>query len=162
MAVDMFLSLEGVTGESRDKTHKDKMEILSWSWGMTQSGTAHRGGGMGGGKASVQDISVVKYVDKASPEIWKRCFSGKHFEKGQLIIRKAGDTPLEYMVYDLTHILITSASTGGSGGEDALTENLSLNFRDVKFVYTEQDESTGGAKSGKPEMTLKIAENTHE
>ena len=160
MAVDMFLELEGVTGESRDKTHSKKSEVLAWSWGVSQSGTVHSGGGAGGGKASVQDIAVTKWVDKSSPEIWKRCFSGKHFASGKLIVRKAGDSPLEYMNYELKDILITSVSTGGSGGEDRLTENISLNFAEVKFVYTEQRQD--GGKGDAPEMKLKIAENDFE
>jgi type VI secretion system secreted protein Hcp len=59
MAVDMFLKLNGVTGESKDKVHNKEIDILSWSWGMLNSGTAHVGGGAGSGKVSVQDLSLI-------------------------------------------------------------------------------------------------------
>lgn len=144
MAVDMFLKLEGITGESLDDAHKDEIDVLSWSWGVTQSGTVHLGGGAGSGKANVQDIALTKYVDLASPTLVKFCAAGKHIPKGTLTIRKAGNSPLEYMVYDLDTILITGVSTGGSGSEDRLTENVSMNFAKVKFKYTSQSK-TGAA-----------------
>lgn len=138
MAVDMFLKLEGVKGESLDDKHPGEIDILAWSWGLSQSGTVHLGGGAGAGKANVQDISVTKYVDIASPTLAKFCAQGKHIPTGNLVIRKAGTNPLEYMTYDLETIMITSLSTGGSGSEDRLTENVTLNFAKVKFKYTSQ------------------------
>jgi type VI secretion system secreted protein Hcp len=65
-AVDMFLSLgSDIPGESQDQTHRDQVDVLAWSWGMSNSGTTHVGGGGGAGKASFQDISLTKYVDKS-------------------------------------------------------------------------------------------------
>ena len=58
MATDMFLELKGVEGETIDKVYKDKkaMDILAWSWGMSNTGTFHAGSGGGAGKANVQDL----------------------------------------------------------------------------------------------------------
>jgi len=80
MAVDMFLKLEPIKGESQDKAHKDEMDILAWSWGMSQSGTTHMGKGSGSGKANFQDLSVTKYVDSASTDLMKFCTMGSHIE----------------------------------------------------------------------------------
>lgn len=161
MAVDMFLRIGTLKGESRDKVHKEKIDILAWSWGVSNSGSAHTGGGAGAGKCNVQDISVTKFVDNCSPALLLACCAGTHYDDAELIVRKAGDTPVEYIKVTMTEVLITSVSTGGSGGEDRLTENVSLNFAKVKFEYTEQD-AQGKPKSPPKSMTWNIAENVKE
>ncbi len=145
MAVDMFIKIDDIKGESLDKAHKDEVDVLAWSFGMSQSGTTHMGGGGGSGKVSVQDISVTKYVDKSSPNLMGSCCSGKHYKKALLTVRKAGgDKPVEYIKITMEDIIVTSISTGGSGGEDRLTENVSLNFAKFVMEYTPQDQ-TGAA-----------------
>lgn len=147
MAVDMFLKLEGVTGESQDKTHTGEIDVLAWSWGMSQSGTMHIGGGGGAGKVSIQDLSVTKYIDKSSPVLQMYCSNGKQFKEGTLAVRKAGgDDPLEYLKIKMTEVIVTSYSTGGSGGQDLLTENISLNFAEVDVEY--QPQKQDGSKDG--------------
>jgi type VI secretion system secreted protein Hcp len=157
MAVDMFLELDGLKGESKDKVHKEKIDVLAWSWGASNSGSAHVGGGAGAGKVNVQDLSLTKYVDKASPDLLLACCNGKHYPTATLTVRKAGEQPLEYMIIKMADLLVTSVSTGGSGGEDRLTENVTLNFAKVEFKYTEQT-ATGG-KGAQPEMKWDIAGN---
>lgn len=144
MAVDMFLKMEGVKGESVDATHKDEIDVLAWSWGMSQSGTTHVGKGAGAGKVNVQDISVTKYVDSSSHMLMLACSNGKHFKEAMLTVRKAGEDPLEYVKIKLKEVIVTSVSTGGSGGEDRLTENITLNFAHVKYEYTPQKEDGSG------------------
>jgi type VI secretion system secreted protein Hcp len=68
---------------------------------------------------------------------------------------------VEYIVITLTECLITAVSTGGSGGEDRLTENVTVNFAKAKFSYTEQD-ATGKPKTPAKEMTFDIAANVNE
>lgn len=139
MAVDIFLKLTDVTGESQDSKHPNEIDVLAWSWGMTQSGTMHTGGGGGGGKVSIQDLSVTKYIDKSSTVLMAYCSSGKQFKEGLLTVRKAGgDNPLEYLKIKMTEVIVTSYSTGGSGGQDLLTENVALNFAEVDVDYTPQ------------------------
>ena len=123
-----------------------EIDILSWSWGVTQSGTTHAGGGGGAGKANFQDLTVTKWVDLASPKLLSATSTGKHIKEALLTVRKAGEKPLEYLKITLTDCLISSVSTGGSGGDDRLTENIGINFAKVKFEYTAQkpDGSAGG------------------
>ncbi|NBC12504.1 MAG: type VI secretion system tube protein Hcp [Gammaproteobacteria bacterium] len=158
MAVDMFLELDsGVLGEAQDHKHKDEIDVLAWSWGMSQAGTFHTGGGGGAGKANFQDISVTKWIDKSSAALMLYCANGDHFPAAKLTVRKAGKTPLEYLIIHMKKVLVTSVSTGGSGGEDRLTENISLNFAEVKVEYTPQlPDGTGDAKQ---EFTWNIATN---
>ena len=157
MAMDMFLVLDGVTGESLDATYKDKIDVLAWSWGMAQSGTTHMGGGGGSGKVNVQDISFTHFIDKASGTLMKFCCDGKHIKTGKLIVRKAGENPLEYIILTMEDVIVSSVSNGGSGGEDRLTENVTLNFARVKVDYAAQD-NKGGA-GAKPKMGWDIASN---
>jgi type VI secretion system secreted protein Hcp len=88
------------------------------------------------------------------------CCNGKHYDSATLVCRKAGEKPLEYLTITMTEVMVTAVSTGGSGGEDRLTENVTLNFAKVKVDYVEQTPTgTGGAK---PTMTYNIAENVNE
>jgi type VI secretion system secreted protein Hcp len=147
MAVDMFMKLGDIKGESTDKTHKDQIDVLSWSWGLSQSGTMHMGTGGGAGKVAVQDLSFTKYSDKASPPIMGACTKGTHIDKAVLTVRKAGgDDPLEYYKITLEGLLVSSYSTGGSGGEERFTEHVSLNFE--KFHVEYQPQNAKGAKEG--------------
>ncbi|TFH66865.1 MAG: type VI secretion system tube protein Hcp [Gemmatimonadales bacterium] len=157
MAVDMFLKIEGIKGESQDDAHKDEIDVLAWSWGMSQSGTTHMGGGGGAGKVNVQDISVTKYVDKASPNLMVYCCNGKHIPTMNLTVRKAGENALEYLKMTMKDGLISAVSTGGSGGEDRLTENVSLNFAHVKVEYTPQ--KADGSGDAAVEMAWDITKN---
>jgi len=145
MALDMFLDIKGeVAGEAQDSKHKDEIDVLAWSWGLSQSGSFHVGGGGGSGKANFQDISITKWIDKSSATLALYCANGDHFTDAKLVVRKAGKNPLEYLTIEMKKVLITSISTGGSGGEDKLTENLTLNFAEVKVTYKEQKEDGSG------------------
>jgi type VI secretion system secreted protein Hcp len=146
MAVDMFIKIGDLKGESVDDKHKEEIDVLAWSWGMSKSGTTHLGTVPSPGKVNVQDISFTKYVDKSSPNLMQYCCNGKHFAEALLTVRKAGETPLEYLKLTLKDLMITAVSTGGSGGEDRLTENVTLNFSQFKVEYTPQKkDGTGDA-----------------
>lgn len=157
MAVDMFLELDGIKGESTDDKHKEKIDVLAWSWGLSNSGTFHSGSGGGAGKANFSDLSVTKWVDKATPALMAACAKGTHIKSAKLIVRKAGDRPLEYLTITLTSVLVSSLSTGGSGGEERLTENISLNFAKVDVDYKIQDEKGAGKAGG--QFTYDIQKN---
>lgn len=144
MAMDMFIKIGKIEGESVDAKHKGEINVLAWSWGMSNSGSAHMGPGAGAGKVNVQDLSITKYIDKSSTELMLAACNGKHFPDAMLVVRKAGEKPLEYLKIKLSEVLITSVSTGGSGGEDRLTENVSLNFAKVNVDYTPQKADGSG------------------
>src|SRR6516225_9327622 len=145
MALDMFLKLDGVKGESKDKVHTNEIDVLAWSWGMSNSGTAHVGGGAGSGKVSVQDLSFTKYVDSSSPNLMLNCCNGKHFTGALLTVRKCGGKEVEYIKVKMQTVCITNVTTEGTGAEDRLTENVTLNFAKVSLDYTPQkDDGSGG------------------
>jgi type VI secretion system secreted protein Hcp len=157
MALDMFLKLTDIDGESKDDSHMGEIDVLAWSFGLSQSGTFHSGGGGGAGKANFQDLSFTHYHDTASPNLKLYCATGKHIPEAILTVRKAGDDPLEYLKYTMTKCMITSVSCGGSGGEDQLTENATINFAEIKEEYTiQKDDGTGEAG---PEFAYNIEAN---
>ena len=160
MALDMFINMgAAIKGESRDKVQgpKGDIDILAWSWGMSQSGSTHMGGGGGAGKASFQDLSFTKYIDSASAALMVALAKGTHIDKVDVIVRKAGEGQQKYVSITLKEVIVTSVSTGGSGGEDRLTENVTINFAEVKFDYTPQDSK--GTVAGDKTFAWNIAEN---
>jgi len=147
MASDMFIKIDDIKGESADSKHAGEIDVLSWSWGLTQTGTAQLGTGGGAGKVHVNDLTFTKYVDKASPILLKQCCSGKHMSAAALVVRKAGGTPLEYLKITMEDLLVAAVSHGGSGGDDRLTENVTLNFARVKLEYVPQKKDGSGDAS---------------
>jgi len=147
MAVDILIKIAGVDGESLIQDHEDEIDVLAWSWGLSQSGSMHMGGGAGAGKVNVQDVSLTKYVDKATPNLMRACCNGEHFSEATLTVRKAGKDALDYLKIKMSPVLVTSVGTGASSGEDRLTENVTLNFAKVEVAYTPQKEDgTGDAE----------------
>lgn len=160
MALDMFMNMGAtIPGETRDSVQsKNKdIDVLAWSWGMSQSGTTHAGGGGGAGKANFQDLSFTKYVDSASNALMVALAKGTHIPKCDLLVRKAGEGQHTYIQITMEEVLVTSVSTGGSGGEDRLTENVTLNFAKVNFGYSPQ-KADGSVDAVKP-FKWNIAEN---
>ena len=147
MAVDMFLKLDGIKGESKDDKHKEEIHIESFSWGLSQTGAHGAGGGGGAGKVAVHDISITKFLDKASPTLMLDCCSGKHIASGLITVRKAGDKPLEYLKIKLTDILVSGVQHAGHGS-DLLTENVTLNFAKFHMEYQEQKPDGTGTPAG--------------
>ena len=145
-AVDMFLYLEGIAGESIDAVHANEIDVLAWSEGATNSSTVADGAGGGAGKASFQPLSVTKYIDSSSPELRLRVANGGHIPNVKLTVRRAGAKPLEYFIIEMTNVFVTSVSAGGSGGEDRLTENVTFLYSAIKWTYVPmKEDGSGGA-----------------
>jgi type VI secretion system secreted protein Hcp len=132
MASDMFIKIGSIKGESKDSVHADEIDVLSWDWGMSQSGSMHVGGGGGAGRVSVQDLVIVKNVDRAT---------GEHIPEVVLTVRKAGKSALEYLKITLKRAIISNVTTGGSG---EISETVTLNFAEYKVEYTPQKEDGSG------------------
>jgi len=143
----MFLKLDGIKGESHDSKHKEEIHIESYSWGLNQTGAHGAGGGGGAGKVSVHDISITKFVDKATAALLLHCASGKHIPTGLVTVRKAGDKPLEYLKIKLADILVSSVQHAGHGSE-LITESLTLNFAKFHVEYMEQKADGSGTPGG--------------
>ncbi len=144
MAQDIFLKLDGVDGESQDGSHKDEIEVLSWSWDMTQSGAMHSGSGGGAGKAQVGDLQFQHRLDRASPNLMRMCLTGKHIAKAVLTVRKAGGEPLDYLKLTMEDVLVTRVHPSVDGAQSERgQESVSLSFAKVTQEYQVQNQQGG-------------------
>jgi type VI secretion system secreted protein Hcp len=139
VAVDYFLKIDGVPGESSDSKHKGEIQLESFSWGETNpAGPGMGGGGGGAGKVQVQDLVVTMVVSKASPKLLLACASGKHYKDAVLTVRKAGKSQQEYLIIKLKDIIVTSYQTGGSAQSDVIVDQASLGFSTIQMDYRPQ------------------------
>jgi type VI secretion system secreted protein Hcp len=139
MAADFFLKIEGIPGESADSKHKGEIDVLSYSFGASQTGSFSAGGGGGAGKVQFQDFHFTMKISKASPKLFLACAGGDHIKSALLTGRKAGKEQQEFFTVKFTDILISSFQTGGAGGGDELpTEQISFNFTKMDLEYKEQ------------------------
>lgn len=157
MAVDMFLKLNAINGESTDAIHKQEIDILGWDWSISNAGKAHMGGGAGSGKANFGDIAITKYADLATTSLMLACANGKHITEAVITVRKAGETPLEYIIITMNEVFVSNVRSGGHQGEERLTETISLNFGKIKFEYKQQNEQ--GSGSGGTPFNWSISKN---
>ena len=139
MAADFFLKIDGIPGESADSKHKGEIDVLSYSFGASQTGSFASGGGGGAGKVAFQDFHFTMKVSKASPKLFLACAGGDHIKSALLTARKAGKEQQEFFTVKFSDILVSSFQTGGSGGGDELpTEQISFNFTKMELEYKEQ------------------------
>jgi len=140
MASDYLLEIDGVKGESIDSKHPGTLEIESFSWGETNTGSFSQGTGGGAGKASLQDFHFTTNLSAASPLLMQKCTTGEHIKKATLYVRKQGGEQLEYYTWKFEDLLITSFQTGGSGGSPLPLEQISFNFAKIEITYKPQDD----------------------
>jgi len=144
MAVDYFLKLDGVPGESADAKHKGELDVLAFSWGVSRAGSSSPGGGGGAGKAVFEDLLVVARTSKASPKLWLACASGQHVKTAVLTCRRAGKAPVEFLKITLKDVTITSYEIDGSDEELPL-DQIALAFAKVETEFVSVD-ATGKAQ----------------
>jgi type VI secretion system secreted protein Hcp len=157
MAIDMYLKVEGATGESQDANHKEWIDIASYSWGATQQGTMSGGGGGGAGKVSFSDLTVAANLDKATPALLKYCASGKHVSEVKLSICKAGGTQIEYSTIVLKDVIVTSVQTSNAAGLEQVAMNYSFQASQVEQHYWVQ--SKDGTKGAESQMGWDVKAN---
>jgi type VI secretion system secreted protein Hcp len=137
MASDIFAKIGNIKGESVDSKHKDEIEVLSFSWGVTNTASITAGGGGAPGKATFQDLSIVHNIDKASPLLLKACATGAHFKEATITHRKAGQPQQEFLIVKMNDIIITGVTHGGASGQPG-SESVSLTFAKVDLEYRAQ------------------------
>jgi type VI secretion system secreted protein Hcp len=137
MASDIFAKLGDIKGESIDDKHKDEIEVLSFSWGVSNAGSMGYGTGGGEGKATFHDLSFTHKVDKASPVLMQACATGVHLKDATITHRKAGKGQQEFLVIKMNDVIITSVTHGSAGGDGA-SENVSIAFAKVAVEYKPQ------------------------
>lgn len=140
-AVDYFLKLEGVDGEATAKGHEKEIELLSYSWGVSNPGASG---------ARAQELSVVKTMDKSTPKLMLSCATGQPIPLGVITLERPNPAgtgePVPYLVITMSDILVSSYQTSSSSSDPMPVESLSLNFTKVEFKYTPYDRTTGEAQ----------------
>jgi type VI secretion system secreted protein Hcp len=137
MGSDIFAKIGDIKGESLDSKHKDEIEVLSFSWGVTNAASVAAGSGVGAGKATFGDLSFVHIIDKASPVLMQACATGTHLKEATITPRKAGKGQQEYLIVKMSDIIITGVAHGGETGQPA-SETLTLAFAKVDVEYKPQ------------------------
>ena len=137
MAMQIFARIGDIKGESHDAKHKDEIEVLSFSWGVTNAASTGSGGGAGAGKPTFQDLSIVHNIDKASPKLLEACATGTHLKDATITHCRAGKSQHEYLIVKMNDVIITAVTHGGPVGQPA-PETVSLAFAKVDFEYKPQ------------------------
>jgi type VI secretion system secreted protein Hcp len=140
MALDIFLKVDGIKGESTDAQHREEIELASFSWGASQQGSVHTGGGAGAGRASFQDLLVVMNVSQAGPQLFLACAKGQHIREVILTCRRAtGRDRRDFLRYTLSDVVVSSYQASGHASDDsAPAEQISLTYGQFKVEYWPQ------------------------
>jgi type VI secretion system secreted protein Hcp len=155
MAVDYFLKLDGIDGESADSNHKNEIQIMSFSWGASQVSSVAGTGGSGAGKASLSDISVVTHFDKATPKFFKSIGAGTHIATGTITANKAGGAGKPFLKVDFKELFVTSLQI--SGATEIPTVSVAFSYNEIKIDYSVQNDQGNLASTGA--VTYNIKEN---
>jgi type VI secretion system secreted protein Hcp len=134
MAADIFAKIGDIKGESLDNKHKDEVEVLSYSWGVTNTGSIPGGGGGGAGRATFQDLSIVHKIDKASPKLLQACATGEHLKEATITFRKAGKGQHDFLIIKMNDVIITGVVQSAPSSE-AGSETVSLEFAKVDWEF---------------------------
>ena len=145
-ALDIFLKIGDIKGESMDDKHKGEIDLLAWSWGFAgpsrnSPGVPQRPVGPGR-EACAQSISLTKWVDSASPLLMSNAALGTTIPSGKLAVRRS-EQPEDFLVITMKDVIISGISTGASGGEDIPTESVTLNFSSARVSVKPGDQKGG-------------------
>ncbi|WP_326535494.1 Hcp family type VI secretion system effector [Pseudorhodoferax sp.] len=157
MSVDMFMKVEGASGESQDSNHKAWTDILSFTWGATQPNTMASGGGAGVGKVAFHDLNVVAKIDKCYPAVLKHCATGKHLGQVEISLCKAGGGQIEFGKITLSDVLVTCVNVSGTNSGEVVVVTYAFQAAKVKTQYWEQ--TNQGGKGAESQMGFSIKEN---
>jgi type VI secretion system secreted protein Hcp len=153
MAVDYFLKLDGIQGESADEAHKNEIQITSFSWGATQTSSVAGTGGSGAGKADLSDFSIMTYFDKATPKFFKSIITGTHIATGTVSAIKSGGNGKPYLKLDFKELFVSSMQISASG--EIPSVSLSFTYNEIKIDYSVQDEKGTLTSTGPITYNLK-------
>jgi type VI secretion system secreted protein Hcp len=142
---DYFLKVDGIPGESADAKHKDEIDVLAFSWGVSQTEAASSGGGGAAGKAMFDDLLVVARTSRASPLLWLACASGTHIASAVLTCRRGGKSAVEFLKITLSDVVVASYELDSSD-EGPPLDQLGLAYAKIETQYTPVD-PTGKAQA---------------
>ena len=153
MAVDYFLKLDGIQGESADSAHKDEIQIMSWSWGATQVSSVSGTGGSGAGKADLSDFSIMAHFDRSTPKFFKSICAGQHIKTGTMSAIKSGAERKPYLKVDFKELFVSSLQISASS--EIPSVSIGFTYNEIKIDYSSQNEQGNLASTGPVTFNLK-------
>ena len=148
MAIDVYLQIDGIKGESQDSAHQGWIEITSAQWGVMQprSATASTGGGHTAERCEHRTLALSKLADLSSPLLMQTCSMGKTIPKAKLeFMRADGDGHrVRYYEVELENVMIANVEQMIHDGS-ILHDEFGLRFSKVKWKYTQQKVSGGAS-----------------
>lgn len=156
MAEDMYLKIGDIVGETTGPL-ADQIRVVSWHFGAKQPATMHVNAGGGASAVSVDDLVVVKFVDKASPNLFAACAKGTHYKDALLTVRKAGGEQIEYLKIHMETVIISSYHVGQEiDSNEKIKETISINCARIKIEYAPQagEGGAGGTLEGGWDMSV--------
>jgi len=131
----IFIKMDGIPGESTDAKHREEIDVLSWSWGVTLPSSPHAGGAGGAGRAIPADLKFSHRIDLASPSLTRACASGRHVKEAVVSVQKTGAAPFEFLTIKLSDVTVKSVEPGVNTLENNATESVGLAFSRMEFEY---------------------------
>lgn len=149
MAIDVYLQLDGIKGESADSQHAGWIECTMADWMISQpkSATASTGGGHTAERCEHSSLALRKLSDLATPILLQYCAMGKTIPTGRLDFFRADGMGerIKYFEVELANVLVGEVAPEVHEGE-TMSEHVSLKFSRVKWRYTQQ--KVGGGTKG--------------
>lgn len=154
MAVDVYLKLDNIEGESVRKGFEKQVDVLSFSWGGSQVTAVAGTGGSGAGRANLSELTITKYLDKASPKLFKALVAGTHIPNGVLSSVKAGsDVTKPFLQITLGELFVTSLQDSASS--EVPVESVAFSYNTIKLEYFQQDDKGNLTSTGAVSYNLK-------
>jgi type VI protein secretion system component Hcp len=128
-------------GETTDKWFMklNAFELLSFQMGSAHAETSGSSStGSAAGRASFEEFSIEKTVDLASVPLYGACCAGAHFPTIMLACRKAGGSPLLFLMFIFRMVFVTSITWSGGDGEGAVKESIKFKYGALGMQYTRQ------------------------
>ena len=151
MAVDMYIQIEGIKGDSTDDKHAGWIEVQSFSHTIEQAtgGSASAQGTHSGGRADHNDFSFTKRLDSSTPVLAKYVCTAKPIPKIEFQLCRAMGEKTCFMKYNFEDSIISKvAPAGRSDGADLIPlEEIELRYGAIRWEYT-PTEAKGGGKTG--------------
>ena len=141
-AIDMFIKIGDIQGESTNAAHGGWIELESFSHGISAPSAAGAGGGRGAGKVTMEDLVLVKKIDKTTPLLNKACCRGEHLRKVQLECARPSDGRV-FLVITYEDVLITGVSASGvaAGAATRPSETVKISFSRINWEFRPEDGS---------------------
>lgn len=162
MAIDVYVNLKDIKGESTDKEHEGWLEAINWSFGMEQpaSATASNAGGGTAERVQYDTFNFTQLINLASPKIYEFCSQGKHIPEVVIqMYRASGEKRVKYMEVKLKTVVISSVRAGHND-VGFPTEAVSMSFGAISWTYEQQKRD--GTNAGKSTGSWSLVQNVNQ